>query len=63
MTPLILASCATAPPEGQPCNDTVALGPIPDWVWLGVLGVIAAVTVVALLVSWSRRRSRREPRG
>ena len=35
----VLASCATTPPDGQPCNDTVALGPVPDWVWLVVLGV------------------------
>ncbi|MGH1549534.1 hypothetical protein ACRAWB_10330 [Leifsonia poae] len=50
--PLILASCATAPPSGQECNDTVAMGSISDWVlisFLTVLVVVALVVVVGLV--------------
>jgi uncharacterized membrane protein len=51
----VLASCATPPPSGQECNDTVALGPIPDWVVPVVLGVIALVVVLVALRSRRRR--------
>jgi hypothetical protein len=51
----VLASCATPPPSGQECNDTVALGPTPDWVFPVVLGVIALVVVLVALRSRRRR--------
>ncbi|MEY9854217.1 hypothetical protein ABH923_003895 [Leifsonia sp. EB41] len=53
---LVHASCATPPPNGQPCNDTVAYGPIPDVVWLSVAGILVAL-VVAVVV-WRRWRRR-----
>jgi len=57
MTQLLLrASCATAPPQGQECHDTVAYGPIPDAVWLSVLATIAVVVVVIVLVARTQRR-------
>jgi hypothetical protein len=45
---LVRASCVTPPPSGAVCNDTVALGPIPDWVWLAAMGVLATGVVVIL---------------
>lgn len=57
MNPLILASCATAPPSGQECNDTVAMGPISDWVLISFLIVLVAV-VLAVVVGLVRTRRR-----
>lgn len=54
---LVRASCATAPPNGQECNDTVALSsPVPSWLPLAILG---AVVVVAIVVTMLRTRARR----
>ena len=60
VTPMLLvalASCASPPPSGQTCNDTVALGPIPDWVFPVVLGVIAIVVLAAVIAARQQRRS------
>jgi len=53
---LIRASCASPPPSGQTCDDTIGFGPIPDWVFLVVLGVIAIVVVAAVIAARQRRR-------
>lgn len=54
---LVRASCATAPPNGQECNDTVTLSlPGPSWLPLAVL---AAVVVVVIVVTTIRTRARR----
>ncbi|MEN0085304.1 MAG: hypothetical protein AAGC66_11105 [Leifsonia sp.] len=52
---LVHASCATAPPPGQECNDTVAFGPTPDWVLLGLLGLIVAAVVAVIVWRLARR--------
>ncbi|WP_018192220.1 MULTISPECIES: hypothetical protein [unclassified Leifsonia] len=56
---LVWASCATAPPSGQECNDTVALtSPTPPWLPLAILGAFIVVGVVVTLVrTRSRQRS------
>jgi hypothetical protein len=52
----VLASCATAPPNGPECNDTVeVLGPTPLWLPLVILGVIALV-VILLAAVWRQLR-------
>lgn len=57
MLDLVLASCATVPPNGQSCEDTVALSsPTPSWLPLAIVG---AFIVVAVVVTIARTRSRR----
>ena len=52
---LILASCATASPSGQSCDDTMgSVGPLPDWVLL-VVGVIVVIIVAAVIRKYAKR--------
>ncbi|MFP3465549.1 hypothetical protein [Leifsonia sp. SIMBA_070] len=52
-----LASCASPPPAGQMCDDTVELAsPTPSWL---PLAITAAFIVVAFVVTFVRVRRRR----
>lgn len=54
---LVRASCATAPPNGQECNDTVALSsPVPSWLPLAILGVAVIVVIVVTMIRTRARR-------
>lgn len=53
---LVHASCATAPPSGGSCVDTVAItGGPPSWLPLAILAVIVVVVVVVVFVRTSSR--------
>ncbi|SEB07857.1 hypothetical protein [Leifsonia sp. 21MFCrub1.1] len=52
---LFLASCASPPPNGQTCDDTMrSTGPLPDGVLL-VVGVGVAIIVAALVWRYAKR--------
>jgi hypothetical protein len=55
---VVLASCATAPPSGQTCDDTMALAaPTPLWLPLAIIGALIVITVVVTLVRTRANRS------
>ncbi|MGN7800563.1 hypothetical protein [Leifsonia sp. 22587] len=51
---IVNASCATAPPSGQECNDTVALTVAVPW-WVTLLVFAAGVLIVAVAVYFGTR--------
>ena len=58
ITLLVHASCASPPPSGQECSDTVALDlPVPTWLPLAILAAIVVVGVVIALVRTRPKRS------
>ncbi|WP_162819093.1 hypothetical protein [Leifsonia aquatica] len=57
VTALVWASCATAPPNGEPCNDTPTTTVLtPWWLPLVIVGIVLVVLAVVVLI---RTRSRR----
>ncbi|CAM5322339.1 hypothetical protein LSHI6S_01001 [Leifsonia shinshuensis] len=58
MIPLsVRASCASPPPSGQECHDTVALtGTMPSWLPLAILAALVLIGVVIALVRTRARR-------